>query len=330
MENKADLLSLFTWKTKQVFVFLAAEYGTRKNSLNQISLWDGILPTKEHAKFWIHTSNKYRFIDQGTNLRGKEFNLTLHWHVMPKKGKMFVDKIVRPGYCLPLQDAPPQPLNITTNDGTKRDYSVRPKPPPSKPACHGQKRKQEKVAAASALQGPAKKKPRLEVVRVRFLDPDATESSSDDDHTPPVTNGRKRKEVEIVHEIKILGKNPNTKRRKTQETITKTRRKIKKDQKTEEELVGEKIVIKKEIGSSSCGEKVKKPSSTSSTAGKKETKETETKKKTTKEVVEVLWDIPGEIPDLDLLEQEKHRLLYRFFDGIPEDCEDIPPEVKVK
>ncbi|KAM0994935.1 hypothetical protein PS2_010432 [Malus domestica] len=226
--------------------------------------------------------------------------------------------------------APPQPLNITANDGTKSDYSVRPKPPPSKPACHGQKRKQEKVAAASALQGPEKEKPSLEVVRVRFLDPDATESSSDDDHTPPVTNGRKRKEVEIVHEIKILGKNPNTKRRKTQETITKTRRKIKKDQKTEEELVGEKIVIKKEIGSSSCGEKVKKPSSTSSTAGKKETKETETKKKTTKEVVEVLWDIPGEIPDLDLLEQEKHRLLYRFFDGIPEDCEDIPPEVKVK
>ncbi|TQD86201.1 hypothetical protein C1H46_028218 [Malus baccata] len=81
----------------------AAEYGTRKNSLNQISLWDGILPTKEHAKFWIHTSNKYRFIDQGTNLRGKEFNLTLHWHVMPKTGKMFADKIVMPGYRLPQE-----------------------------------------------------------------------------------------------------------------------------------------------------------------------------------------------------------------------------------
>ncbi|KAM2182997.1 hypothetical protein ACFX1Q_033401 [Malus domestica] len=81
----------------------AAEYGTPKNSLNQISLWDGILPTKEHAKFWIHTSNKYRFIDQGTNLRGKEFNLTLHWHVMPKTGKMFADKIVMPGYRLPQE-----------------------------------------------------------------------------------------------------------------------------------------------------------------------------------------------------------------------------------
>ncbi|XP_057439409.1 signal peptidase complex subunit 3B [Lotus japonicus] len=97
----ADLQSLFTWNTKQVFVFVAAEYETPKHSLNQISLWDGIIPSKEHAKFWIHTSNKYRFIDQGSNLRGKEFNLTVHWHIMPKTGKMLVDKIVIPGYRLP-------------------------------------------------------------------------------------------------------------------------------------------------------------------------------------------------------------------------------------
>uniref|UniRef100_A0A9I9DA27 Signal peptidase complex subunit 3 n=1 Tax=Cucumis melo TaxID=3656 RepID=A0A9I9DA27_CUCME len=85
----------------EVFVFVAAEYETPKNSLNQISLWDGIIPSKENAKFSIHTSNKYRFIDQGSNLKGKEFNLTLHWHVMPKTGKMFADKIVMTGYRLP-------------------------------------------------------------------------------------------------------------------------------------------------------------------------------------------------------------------------------------
>ncbi|XP_044498290.1 signal peptidase complex subunit 3B-like isoform X1 [Mangifera indica] len=97
----ADLQSLFTWNTKQLFVFIAAEYETPKNALNQVSLWDAIVPTKESAKFSIHTSNKYRFIDQGHNLRGKEFNLTLHWHVMPRTGKMFADKIVMSGYRLP-------------------------------------------------------------------------------------------------------------------------------------------------------------------------------------------------------------------------------------
>ncbi|CAN6575631.1 unnamed protein product [Malus baccata var. baccata] len=180
------------------------------------------------------------------------------------------DKEEEVALTLSLPNAPPPQLNITTaatNDGTKSDYSLR------------QKRKQVERAAA----------------------PDPTEFSSDDDYTPPVTNGRKQKEVEIVHEII-------------------------KDQKNQEKLVGENIVIKKEIGSSfSCGEKVKKSLSTSSTAGKKETKRKEKKKKETKkkttEVVDVLYDTPGEIPDLDLLEKKYHihGLSYTFFDGIPED-----------
>ncbi|MFS8018797.1 putative signal peptidase I [Helianthus anomalus] len=97
----ADLQSLFTWNTKQVFVFLAAEYSTPKNTLNQVSLWDRIIPTKEEAKFSVKPKNKYKFIDQGSNLRGRDFNMTLHWHVMPKTGKMFADKLVLPGFRLP-------------------------------------------------------------------------------------------------------------------------------------------------------------------------------------------------------------------------------------
>ncbi|KAM0056245.1 putative signal peptidase I [Helianthus debilis subsp. tardiflorus] len=97
----ADLQSLFTWNTKQVFVFLAAEYSTPKNTLNQVSLWDRIIPTKEEAKFSVKLKNKYKFIDQGSNLRGRDFNMTLHWHVMPKTGKMFADKLVLPGFRLP-------------------------------------------------------------------------------------------------------------------------------------------------------------------------------------------------------------------------------------
>ncbi|KAF3785346.1 Signal peptidase complex subunit 3B [Nymphaea thermarum] len=97
----ADLQSLFTWNTKQVFAFVAAEYGTPQNSLNQVSLWDAIIPSKEHAKFSVQVPNKYRFVDQGSNLRGKEFNLTLHWHIMPKTGRMFADKIVMTGFRLP-------------------------------------------------------------------------------------------------------------------------------------------------------------------------------------------------------------------------------------
>eukprot|EP00252_Welwitschia_mirabilis_P008890 TRINITY_DN2113_c0_g1_i1.p1 TRINITY_DN2113_c0_g1~~TRINITY_DN2113_c0_g1_i1.p1 ORF type:complete len:168 (-),score=12.47 TRINITY_DN2113_c0_g1_i1:99-602(-) len=97
----ADLRSLFTWNTKQVFIFVAAEYETDKNMLNQASLWDAIIPSKEHGKFLIHTTNKYGFIDQGSNLRGKKFNLTMHWHVMPRTGYMYAGKKVIPGFQLP-------------------------------------------------------------------------------------------------------------------------------------------------------------------------------------------------------------------------------------
>ncbi|XP_057955864.1 signal peptidase complex subunit 3A-like isoform X1 [Malania oleifera] len=97
----ANLQSTFTWNTKQVFLFVAAEYETPKNSINQISLWDRIIPAKEYADFSIHIKNKYRFTDQGNNLQGKEFNLTLCWQVMPKSGRMFADKIVMTRYRLP-------------------------------------------------------------------------------------------------------------------------------------------------------------------------------------------------------------------------------------
>ncbi|XP_051124189.1 signal peptidase complex subunit 3A-like isoform X2 [Andrographis paniculata] len=98
----ANLQSLFTWNTKQVFVFISAEYETPKNALNQVSLWDGVVPSKEQAKFCLRTINEYRFTDQGSNLRGREFSLTLQWHVMPKTGKMFTDRIVATGFQLPL------------------------------------------------------------------------------------------------------------------------------------------------------------------------------------------------------------------------------------
>ncbi|XP_042483701.1 signal peptidase complex subunit 3A-like [Macadamia integrifolia] len=96
-----DLRSTFTWNTKQVFVFVAAEYETPKNSLNQISLWDHIIPNKDQAKFETQIACKYPFIDQGSNLRGKKIKLVLHWYVMPKTGRTIADMMVMSDISLP-------------------------------------------------------------------------------------------------------------------------------------------------------------------------------------------------------------------------------------
>ncbi|MFS8034735.1 putative signal peptidase I [Helianthus anomalus] len=64
LDISEDLQSLFTWNTKQVFIFLAFEYSTPENSLNQDSLWDRIIPAREDVKFSTKIKNKYRFIGQ--------------------------------------------------------------------------------------------------------------------------------------------------------------------------------------------------------------------------------------------------------------------------
>ncbi|KAH9549992.1 hypothetical protein CY35_10G049200 [Sphagnum magellanicum] len=81
----ADLQSLFTWNTKQV------------------SLWDIIVERKENATIWRRTRNKYSFVDQGNNLRGLDFNLTMYWNVMPLTGALYTGKFVVPGFKLPQQ-----------------------------------------------------------------------------------------------------------------------------------------------------------------------------------------------------------------------------------
>ncbi|KAM0944335.1 putative signal peptidase I [Dioscorea sansibarensis] len=96
-----DLRSTFTWNTKQVFVFLAAEFETEKNVVNQISVWDHIIPDKEHAKFQTQVPSKYPLTDQGSNLKGKKIELVLHWHIMPKTGKMIQDKLPLSHFYLP-------------------------------------------------------------------------------------------------------------------------------------------------------------------------------------------------------------------------------------
>lgn len=96
-----DLRSAFTWNTKQAFVFVAAEYETAKNSVNQVSLWDHIILDKDHANIQTQVTTKYSLIDQGSNLRGKEIKFVLHWYVMPKIGKTIEKQVVMSDFRLP-------------------------------------------------------------------------------------------------------------------------------------------------------------------------------------------------------------------------------------
>ena len=87
----ADLRSAFSWNTKQLFVYVQAEYVTPDNKVNQVVLWDRIVQRQKDAHLKIKSLRlKYPFIDRGQNLRGLSYNITVSWDVMPKVGRLFI------------------------------------------------------------------------------------------------------------------------------------------------------------------------------------------------------------------------------------------------
>ncbi|XP_077983884.1 signal peptidase complex subunit 3-like [Glandiceps talaboti] len=85
-----DLAPLFNWNTKQLFLYLTAEYETTNNKLNQVVLWDKIIKRGENTKLDFKSMNtKYYFFDDGNGLRGNQnVTLSLAWNVIPNAGTL--------------------------------------------------------------------------------------------------------------------------------------------------------------------------------------------------------------------------------------------------
>uniref|UniRef100_A0A915IDQ6 Signal peptidase complex subunit 3 n=1 Tax=Romanomermis culicivorax TaxID=13658 RepID=A0A915IDQ6_ROMCU len=67
---QVDLSPLFDWNTKQLFLFLTAEYATKENALNQVVLWDKIVLRTDNPVIDLKSNNlKYYFWDDGNGLR---------------------------------------------------------------------------------------------------------------------------------------------------------------------------------------------------------------------------------------------------------------------
>ena len=53
LDLKADLRSEFSWNTKQLFVYVGARFGTRKNARNDMVLWSSIVEDKVGRAGWL-------------------------------------------------------------------------------------------------------------------------------------------------------------------------------------------------------------------------------------------------------------------------------------
>ncbi|GAX76117.1 hypothetical protein CEUSTIGMA_g3560.t1 [Chlamydomonas eustigma] len=89
----ADLRSVFSWNSKQIFIFVRADYYSDEGKLNQVVLWDSIIQQKEKAKIKLKKhKTKYSFIGHGKDLRGRDLNLTLVWDIMPRVGALWMSE----------------------------------------------------------------------------------------------------------------------------------------------------------------------------------------------------------------------------------------------
>ncbi|KAK9468254.1 putative microsomal signal peptidase subunit 3 [Lipomyces arxii] len=82
----ADLSPLFTWNTKQLFVYLAATYPGRPYA-NKIVLWDSIITSKEEAVLSLSNERAdYTVYDVTGKFNGRNATLSLEWNVQPYVG----------------------------------------------------------------------------------------------------------------------------------------------------------------------------------------------------------------------------------------------------
>mmetsp|Transcript_8619 Transcript_8619/g.15950 ORF Transcript_8619/g.15950 Transcript_8619/m.15950 type:complete len:152 (+) Transcript_8619:131-586(+) len=84
---KSDLSSCFGWNTKQLFAYIKIVYETKKHGRNEVIVWDTIIRSREEAGIDDTFMSKYKLVDNGADLRGRNVNVTLAWNVMPYIGK---------------------------------------------------------------------------------------------------------------------------------------------------------------------------------------------------------------------------------------------------
>jgi len=92
----ADLTPLFNWNTKQLFLYLEAEYDNVKGVKNEVVIWDRIVRRKEDAFIKFVGKNKYMFRDMSSIFKNvPPANYSLKYNIMPYVGVLTYGEAAR-------------------------------------------------------------------------------------------------------------------------------------------------------------------------------------------------------------------------------------------
>eukprot|EP00708_Paratrimastix_pyriformis_P006304 GAFH01005562.1.p2 GENE.GAFH01005562.1~~GAFH01005562.1.p2 ORF type:complete len:187 (-),score=5.37 GAFH01005562.1:38-598(-) len=115
----ADLRGAFHWNTKQLFVWITAEYETPDFPQNEVVVWDHIIQEKENAV--LHLSNqmiKYPFYDREAELRNANVKLRLRYALCPHSGFLWTLEATNATVTMPM------PAHYTTTPAQSMNMRV--------------------------------------------------------------------------------------------------------------------------------------------------------------------------------------------------------------
>ncbi|EPS94225.1 signal peptidase [Fomitopsis schrenkii] len=102
----ADLSPLFHWNTKQLFLYVSAEYTDQQGTVNDVVIWDRIVRRKEDANISSNIHNKYRFKAMSPTFQNvPPAQYTLKYNVMPYIGMLAWGEAARTSEPIPFPEA---------------------------------------------------------------------------------------------------------------------------------------------------------------------------------------------------------------------------------
>ncbi|KAF8807003.1 signal peptidase 22 kDa subunit [Phlegmacium glaucopus] len=92
----ADLTPLFNWNTKQLFLYLEAEYDNAKGVKNEVVIWDRIVQRKEDAFIKVVGKSKYMLRDLSSTFKNvSPAYYSLKYNIMPYVGVLTYGEAAR-------------------------------------------------------------------------------------------------------------------------------------------------------------------------------------------------------------------------------------------
>ncbi|KAF8893429.1 signal peptidase 22kDa subunit [Infundibulicybe gibba] len=83
------LTPLFNWNTKQLFLYLEAEYTNTQGVKNEVVIWDRIVRRKEDAIINVVGKNKYMFRELSSSFKNMPpAHYSLKYNLMPHVGAL--------------------------------------------------------------------------------------------------------------------------------------------------------------------------------------------------------------------------------------------------